>query len=807
MLALKVYQQNALDALCQYLRVARVEGAKHAFIEITERGYRAVDQLPGLPYVCLRIPTGGGKTLMACYAVSIAAQEFLRQEHSLVLWLVPTNAIKDQTLTALRDVKHPYRQALDSTLGYRVTVMDLAEALSVQRATLDSNTTLIVSTLAALRVEDTDGRKVYEQNGFLMSHFDNLPGPVAAALEKYQGSDKPVPSLANVLKSRHPIVIVDEAHNARTALSFDTLARFSPSCILEFTATPDQERAPSNVLYHVSASELKAENMIKLPIRMQLRSGWKEALASAIAQRAHLEDMATAEHAATGEYLRPIVLVQAQPRAQNADRVTVEVVKEGLQELGVPEEQIAVETGEAREVKAWEDAHKRTVFDDTCPIRFIITVDKLREGWDCPFAYVLCSVREMGAHTAVEQILGRVLRLPKATRKRHDDLNYAYAFVTSARFDQAANGLVDALVDNGFTRFEARAEVHAQQGPLFDDLPLFAAQDQAQRTPAERGDVFQVPQLALWVDEELEPLEQSHLLHIQWDLAGCNPTLSEEEFPSQPQPARELDVDVDDRGAVRIKYAEQDFAAGLAQQLAMLLPQDDTTPTALVVWLDQHIPHYWEITQEQNHLFLLAMVEALINQRGLTIEQLSRERLRLREAAAHKINEHRQRAMRAGFQQMLFGEMPNARLEVSPRCVFRFDPNYYPLNDLYDGAFEFKKHYYRAVGAMNGEEARCAAAIDALPKVKYWVRNIERQPDFSFWMQTPADKFYPDFVALLEDSRILVVEYKGADRLTTDDTKEKRALGELWAHRSDGQCLFLLVSEPDFEARLRQVAG
>lgn len=94
---------------------------------------------------------------------------------------------------------------------------------------------------------------------------------------------------------------------------------------------------------------------------------------------------------------------------------------------------------------------------------------------------------------------------------------------------------------------------------------------------------------------------------------------------------------------------------------------------------------------------------------------------------------------------------------------------------------------------MNDEEVECTATIDSLPQVKLCVRNLERRPDCAFWLQTATDRFYPDFVALLKDGRYLVVEYKGADRMEMPDTKEKKALGELWETRSKGRCIFRLV--------------
>ncbi len=144
-----------------------------------------------IPYVCLRLPTGGGKTLLACHTIAIANKEYLKEDHSLVLWLVPSNAIKEQTLKALRDRNHFYRQALDSTVE-RVEVMDLSEALYLQHGVLLGSTVIIVATLQAFRVEDKEGRKVYEDNGSLLTHFQNLPQEISDIL--YREENGVIPS-------------------------------------------------------------------------------------------------------------------------------------------------------------------------------------------------------------------------------------------------------------------------------------------------------------------------------------------------------------------------------------------------------------------------------------------------------------------------------------------------------------------------------------------------------------------------------------------------------------------------------------
>src|SRR5690606_3910046 len=127
---------------------------------------------------------------------------------------------------------------------------------------------------------------------------------------------RPIESLANVLRLRRPVIIMDEAHTARTRLAFDTLARFAPACILEFTATPETRHAPeaghfaSNVLAHVSAAELKAEDMVKLPLRLWTRPAWSDAVTDAIAKQRELELEAAREEQLSGERIRPIVLFQ-----------------------------------------------------------------------------------------------------------------------------------------------------------------------------------------------------------------------------------------------------------------------------------------------------------------------------------------------------------------------------------------------------------------------------------------------------------------------------------------------------------------
>ena len=843
---LKEYQRRCLDELAAYLRrTVQLDNAGTAFYEATERPYAHVKALPGLPYVCLRVPTGGGKTVMAAYAVGIAAKEFLRIDRCLVLWLAPTTQIVEQTLKALRDKRDPYRQALDDAFEGCVSVLDLSGALSVQRSALDADTVVIVSTLAAMRVENTEGRKIYEANGQLMDDFSGLTEEQKAPL-----LDGGVPSLANLLRLRCPLVIVDEAHNARTSLSFETLARFNPSCILEFTATPDEDPKgdPSNILTHVSAAELKEAEMIKLPIRLKTRANWREAVKGALDQQALLERLAREEEAGGSEYIRPIVLFQAQPDVLGEGNITFSILKQALiSEFSIPEEQIAVSTGKQNDLEGVQ------VLEPTNLVRYIITVSRLREGWDCPFAYILCSVSNLTSKTAVEQVLGRIMRMPYARRRGHDELNLAYAYVTSTAFKETADNLVDALVESGFERFEAARLIRPDptlpfaagglfggtisevltEAPALERLPedlrtavsvrtvdeevfltysgppmTIAHRDALKATvqsksdhfavellfrksrgedawPAAMGQTMSVPCLALRTDQGHELLEDQ-FKEVPWDLAKCDASLEKQEFSGEPESERVAIVDARKDGKIVYGFIEE-----LHRQLSFIDLRGPKSEAELANWLDREIAHP-DITQVQASLFLRRMIRYLIENRGIPLTRLVVDRYRLREVASAKIQGFRSASVQAEFQRVFLPDAVSP-VEVGPDLCFTFPVNQYPAPRVYTGPFRFRKHFYEIPAEMNGEEVECAVILDTMRDVKFWVRNLTRD-QYAFWLPTSTDKFYPDFVALLRDGRYLVVEYKMGKDMDTSDTREKRDIGDLWQARSAGRCLFRLVT-------------
>ena len=460
---LKSFQRTALDTLASFLERARtLANPEQAFIESwrnrdspqTPPPYRTMPGLPGVPNVCLRLPTGGGKTLLAAHTVAIAGRHYLEREFPVVLWMVPTNTIRVQTAEALKKPDHPYRAALDDAFEGRVSVFDAAEIAQIRPQDLTERVTVIVITIQSLRTTNTDGRKAYAHSENFEPHFAHIPADTLGLERSEDGRIKF--SFVNLMAFHRPLVIVDEAHKAGTNLSFEMLAALRPACIVEFTATPNSDPSTgSNVLYRASAAQVKGAQMIKLPIVLIEHPDWRAAVHDAIDTRTRLAETALADP----RYIRPLTLFQAQDKGQE---VTVEVLKQYLIENeNIPAEKIAVATGAQRELDSLN------LFDPTCNVDFIITVEALKEGWDCSFAYVLCSVANIGSATDIEQLLGRVLRMPYAEERSQPALNRAYTHVSSPRFGEGAKKLTDTLVEKmGFEPDEAASVIEQQQPTL-----------------------------------------------------------------------------------------------------------------------------------------------------------------------------------------------------------------------------------------------------------------------------------------------------------------------------------------------------
>lgn len=864
--ALKLYQRRAVISLERFFETARLAGPAEAFAATVDQGlsdqYKPMPGLPAVPHACLRIPTGGGKTVMGAHIIQAAGRALLDREFPLVLWMVPTTQIRTQTLEAFLDPRHPYRQELDDAFGGQVAIFDIADFARIRPADLGTKLCIVVATAASFRVEETADRKVYQHHEDLEPHFAGNTRDLDYLMKGEDGQG--LASFANLLKLHGPLVIVDEAHNFITDLSYEVHERLGPRAVVELTATPDTES--SNVLVSVSAFELKAEDMIKFPVVLKEHSGaWQAAVSSAVARRKSLSRIALDEP----DYIRPILLVQAE-NARGA--ATVEEVKRHLVESdGMAEHAIAIATGNQRQLDGVD------LFAKDCPIEVVITKQALKEGWDCSFAYVFCSVAQVKSDKDVQQLLGRVLRMPYATRRRQETLNKAYAHVVTDSFGRAAGELTQSLVDIGFNPLEAAAAIRrdpqgelplpggaatppplptthidVRRAPDFSSAPQrdvarvvyvpntdgsnggtlqitdeidpvtveaivltappskreeLSAQIErhltltaAAKAPSELGRQFQVPRLCRVEQGELELVDRGSVPEgFSWDLLAWPPDLASFRFNEE---SVTFEVDLQGR-QVSYRQVKDDVATylpGFAQ---------DRSEADLIGWLDHEIRDP-SVRQPVLREWLRRAVRGLIEDRGFSLAQLLKGQFVLRRKLAEQLQLARGEACKEGFQQALFGGDPAlvATLDDPDVCfAFPADMGRYPARRYYQGSYRFRKHYYPVPGDLDWktpggrvcEEFDCAQAIDLLDEVEFWVRNLVH--DTQFWMPTSRQRTYPDFVAKLKDGRLFVIEYKGGDRFSSDQEKEKRLVGELWAARSNGKGLYLMAQKTDDRGR------
>ncbi|MBI1451049.1 DEAD/DEAH box helicase family protein [Acinetobacter sp. FL51] len=879
-LQLKNYQNQSLQALEQFFTLAASFGAERAFKQCVSENIQYNDRLEGIPSVCLRVPTGGGKTLLASHSIPIAARNYVNTDTPIVLWLVPTDMIRQQTLAALADVTHPYRQALQSYYGDKLKICDIESLQTLNKHDVNQSCIVIVTTIQIFNIDKdkTFQRNAYAFDESLSEHFTGLTDfqtqnmdRVTADTLQYQPflTEKDIGrvkhSLVNFFNLHRPIIIVDEAHKNRGGKTFfPTLKRLNPSCLVELTATPKD----NNVLYSVSAAELKVAEMIKLPVVLtEHPHSWQDCIRDALFQRKKLELIAQKEK----EYIRPILLIQAQDKNGEAN---VDTVKQHLlSEYGeeITEEWIAISTGQTKEL---EDEN---LFSPTSKVKIVITVEALKEGWDCSFAYVLASLQNINSATDVEQLLGRVLRMPYAKLRQNDELNKAYAHVISSSIAQATMLLKDRMVQNmGFNKWEADTAIVVNPQPELDlgqtgsggikpnapeviiSVPFevkadtiptelqpsvqkldnsqgtslvinkgttdeeFDQIEQAiidQATPKQKAQVKEafddaraerqahqapenwnatfalIPQLGLFVDGEWqvadkETIEDSvewNLLDFPVQLEGFNIRETVNSF--------EIDLNIEDQ---KLKYGQLGSQQIQFSDMPTLITEND-----LLNWLDRKVRRQG-LTQIQLRAYLTKLISYLLNVRNFTLTQLHRAQFQLSLAVSNELDRLFELARKKAFQGDLFSQLQVANAPKLDNS-FEFKRGMYPVKKPYRGSFKFKKHFYAQIddlrektdGGNISEEFQCAQLLDLHPKVKYWVRNIPKQPQYSFWLPTEKDYFYPDFVAELVDGSIFVLEYKGGHLDTADDARVKNAIGKQWAKDSNGKRIFLMAKKQD----------
>ena len=842
---LKEYQIRTLDAFTRWRAqlaasetqaqaiVAAMEGvgadippdvrnySKVAWTKLSEVGEVAYSSRPyvdrtaaagfSIPHVCFKVPTGGGKTLLGA-----AALERLHKNSGLVLWMVPSNAIKRQTKEKLWDRQHPYRQMLERGSGGRVKMLekdDLFTAGDVEHYLC----VMLISLQSANRSNNKEFLKMFRDSGRYMSFFPDNDDALGDArlrnefpdLEPH-GADRPVAqSLYNVFKMIRPVIVLDEAHKAygrqgsENEQFVESVNRLNPSLVIELSATPNATK--SNLLVDIAGRDLKAEEMIKLPVEVTSFSNadWHHTLSRAHAKLEELDSEAVSLQHGEGRYIRPIAVVRVERTGndqRDGERIHAEDVREYLtQNLGVPARAVAVQSATCRELDGID------LLSEISPVRWIITKAALMEGWDCPFAYLLVMLDNTSAKNAITQLVGRVMRQPHARLTGRDTLDKCYVYCQSTDVNDAVQYVKDALEQEGMG--DLNGDVRTGQATTFQTVPIHRSEK------FREAEIF-LPRVLhrngqdLW--EELD--YQRHILP-GIDLSVIGTPDPQSAHPDRPQESSaSVDLGGDDASATFYN------------------------PQALFV--DESVRVSWYARRISDILpnpFQAARIVQELVQKMYDAGQGDSNIYRQRSALASQLREHVSKAMDQQAEKVFRTKLAAGEirfdLEVSDHN-YRMRQNYEILVADSDVLLQ---RYGQSVQLslfepvfdrdFNDLERRFAFYLDGQKALQWWHRVAVRQHGQYYLRGWRRERVWPDFVAMggEKDGKpsVLVFETKGDQLKGSDDTQYKERLfaafeetfnaGKMTIHDGPAKGVFRLVFDregfPDAESAFERLAG
>ena len=748
------YPKSAWQHLAQSGGVAETAG---------EYASRTDDAGRPIPHVCFKVPTGGGKTLLAA-----AALERLNRQTGLTLWITPTRAIYEQTRAALRNKEHPYRDLLERASGGRVKLLE-KEDLFTRADVANYLCVMLLMLPAANRQKGREFLRMFRDSGRYPTLFPDSDDALGDArlLNEYPDLERtsengPVKhSLFNVFKMLRPVVVLDEAHKAYGAKKREandefvrSVNRLDPSLVLELSATPN--RGISNLLVDITGVELKQEEMIKLPVQVKSSTDddWHITLAQAHDELERLDAEGVSLQASEDRYIRPIAVVRVERTGRDqrdTEHIHAEDVREYLvQSLGVPAEAVAVKSSEMDELRG------KDLLSEFSPVRWIITKAALMEGWDCPFAYVLVMLDNTRAQRAITQLVGRVMRQPHARRTGREALDQCYVYCCNVDVGVAVSQVKNGLEQEGLTGL--------------GDM-VMSDSSEFQRVPFQRREKFQntdifLPMVlhsdgAAW--RELD--YQRHILpDVDWGAIEAQDPQSS--FPNRAT-WQWATVDVGD--ALPVFHPERE-----------LYIDKTVTITWFARRLSDVVPNPWQAGRISRHL-----VEKLkaaghsdddIYDRRSYLASALREYVvqevekQAEEVFKHKLNSGEIRfdleAGQPNFRMVDTYDLPAAgglggllpRRDHQPMQISLFEP-------VYDRQFD------------SGLERNFARYLDEQKALQWWHRVAVRQRGDYYLRGWKQDRIWPDFVAMGGETEgmphVLVFETKGEHLRGNPDTDYK----------------------------------
>jgi len=843
---LKEYQQRALGSITSYLEyLAEMRGNDETVTDPDlridfpakawekagiRRSYTSRENGLGepLPTFCLKIPTGGGKTLLAVRTIDLVNRIYRKRRTGLVLWIVPATQIYRQTIRSLKDRDHPYRQHLDIASGGRTLILEKTEKFSP--LDLQEHLVVLMLMLPSANRQTKDTLRMFKDSGGFQGFFpaeDDLNGQ-EALLKRFPNLDtynsesgfwgrQIKTSLGNTLRTLSPVIILDEGHKAYSEGAQNTLRGFNPSLIAELSATPAKD---SNILVDITGRELHREEMIKLDLHIMNKESpdWKDVLLAAVERRNQLEARAGEYRSNTNVNIRPICLIQVErtgKKQEGGPWIHSEQVREHLVKIvGVPSEQVAVKTSEKDELKGVDETGGLLSRD--CQIRYIITKQALQEGWDCAFAYVLVILTNPSSRNALTQLVGRILRQPYARKTHIRGLDESYVF----SFQLRAGKLLDSI-RLGFEREglgDLRGHIAVEQeggaeGPArrfrvrkrFEDaasraiLPVFVVKDNGSWRPVNYE--MDITARISWADVNLEPV-------------------------------MELTLSPYEQGDTRQVVTLSDTPADVVMQKEVFELEGggiSVDPVFMTRHLSDILPNPWQaydlaksvLTQFRRRTGDKTELERLIASNFVFIIAELRKRL---EFERDRLSEHIFRTM-LQEDQLRFLVISNDFNWTLPRSI-SVPTEAKRLTRKDGGQLQLSLFDFVPEDGFNKLEKKVAWCLDTQRRLFFWYRNRARL-DYSIqgWRQ---HRIYPDFVFTGSDKNVreattdydcvFVVETKGLHLKDSDRTVYTRKLfdictqqaelrnwNELGLQMKDKILRFEVLPEDDWKAKLNEL--
>ncbi|MFH1030497.1 MAG: DEAD/DEAH box helicase family protein [bacterium] len=730
-----------------------------------------------LPNFCLKIPTGGGKTLLAVKAIDLINTSYRKKRTGLILWIVPTNQIYNQTIKCLSDRAHPYRQHLDIASGGKTLISEKTDRFAPND--IKENLVVLMLMLPSASRKTKETLRIFKDNGGFQSFFpseddraghENLLRQVKN-LDTFSDENgfwgKQIKtSLGNALRLLSPVIILDEGHKAYSEIAQETLRGFNPSIILELSATPSKE---SNILVNIFGSELNREEMIKLDLHIinKANPDWKNTLLSSIEKRNFLEKLAVNYEAKTEIYIRPICLIQVE-RTGKDQRMSKFIHSEDVREYliktaGILPEQVAVTSAELKEIKGIDLLSKE------CPIRYIITKQALQEGWDCPFAYILTTLTNPASKNALTQLVGRILRQPNAKKTKIKELDESYVFTFQQKTVNLLANIRKGFEGEGLGDLASRiiTDEDIEKENISGKEKIFKIRDKFKSAVRE----VVLPVFVIKSNGMLRRVnyDMDIASRIEWNKANLDPIFSLElSMEDEKNVEVAVSLSEDKNEIIKTKEFEKLKDGGLELDSAFLARH-----------LIDIVPNPWVAHRlgEQAISRLLKKYDKamVINNFVFIIEELRKHLAKEKDRMSKEI-----------FQQLLndeilrfvvigkdFGFQFPKKLVVAPnsRSLSRADGQM-----LQKSLFDFMED-----DNFNETEKAVAWYLEDQNRLFFWYRNIARH-DYAIqgWRK---QKIYPDFIFTRSDEnknnksdKVFVVETKGIHLAKNDDTEYKESM-------------------------------